>query len=695
MRRGNSRAGGSRWLLLGALTTLLLALLAGGALGVTGSGSSSPKLLPGTTYPVLDEEAEGELFEQDQAFVAGRTAGDDPLDIAHAGQLRAKAAHDAKQLGKGAPPSGPATFSGAWAPTGPSPTGQFQRSSFALKAVSGRIGALAVRPSTGQIILGAAQGGIWRYDNGRWTPRTNNQETQSVGALALAPSDDAIVYAGTGEGAMSGDSYFGNGILRSSDGGGTWSKVSGDYFQGVSVSRIVVDPRNADHLYAAVLRGRGGARRVTAQPHSRYGIWESGDGGATWTLRREVSEANGATDIELDPQSPDTLYASFLSDGIYKSTDGGAHWSSLMGNFDLPSPDFSASDVRFALSISHPQPGGDGVLYAGFPWKDANGEHESKVWRSDDGGASWTETSPGDDGPHGEADSVENYCDIQCSYDNVIEADPNNPDVVFAAGEYGYDLSPQSGGIFRSDDGGQTWKNLGWDQHPDFHAFSFDPARPGHVVVGSDGGVWQSSHLGGRPNRTDPLSANDWQQLNSAGLAITQFSSIATNPTAPGRLWGGTQDNGTQQQFDASDPTWYDMSSGDGGQVLVDPTDYHYVYGTFYGISPFRISDGGDTFFSYKSITRGVDMKDRSEFDTPWVLNQDDPNQLFLGTHRVYRTDNAKAPAAGDVTWKPISGDLTSGCDGPAPNGGRRGGVSALRGGGGGAGFARTQGGIV
>src|SRR5919206_565235 len=332
MRRGNSRAGGSRWLLLGALTTLLLALLAGGALGVTGSGSSSPKLLPGTTYPVLDEEAEGELFEQDQAFVAGRTAGDDPLDIAHAGQLRAKAAHDAKQLGKGAPPSGPATFSGAWAPTGPSPTGQYQRSDFALKAVSGRIGALAVRPSTGQVILGAAQGGIWRYDNGRWTPRTNNQETQSVGALALAPSDDAIVYAGTGEGAMSGDSYFGNGILRSSDGGGTWSKGSGDYFQGVSVS--------------------------------------------------------------------------------------------------------------------------------------------------------------------------------------LIEADPDNPDVVFAAGEYGYDLSPQSGGIFRSDDGGQTWKNLGWDQHPDFHALAIDPAHPAHVLVGNDGGVRYSADRGGRPHPPHPPSAGTWQKLD-------------------------------------------------------------------------------------------------------------------------------------------------------------------------------------
>jgi uncharacterized repeat protein (TIGR01451 family) len=691
-------SGGRRWLLLGALTSLVLGLAASVALGVTGGGAptaSQPKLLGGTTYPQIDEASEEKLFEQDQAFVAGRTAGDDPLSVERAGQLRAKAAHAAKQIGKASPSSSPATFSGAWSPTGPKPTGQYQRSDFAFKAVSGRIGALAVRPSTGQIILGAAQGGIWRYDNGAWTPRTNDQETQAIGALAIAPSDDSIVYAGTGEGAMSGDSYFGNGVLKSTDGGGTWSKVSGDYFQGVSVSRMVVDPTDAQHVYAAVLRGRGGSRRVTVTPHSRYGIWESHDGGATWTLLREVSEANGATDIEMDPQNPSILYASFLSDGIYKSTDGGAHWTSLMPNFNLTSPDFSASDVRFSVSISHPQPGGDGVLYAGFPWKDASGEHESRVWRSDNGGASWTLLPAGDDGPKGEADSVANYCDIQCSYDNVIEADPNNPNVVFAAGEYGYDLSPQSGGVYRSDDGGQTWKNLGWDQHPDFHALAFNPKQAGFVVVGSDGGVWQSSNLGGRPNRTDPLSANTWVGLNSRGLAIAQFSNIATNPTFPGRLWGGTQDNGTQEQYDPSDPTWYDMTSGDGGTALVDPTDWHYVYGTFYGISPYRITDGGESFFSYKTITRGINLKDRSEFYTPWVLNKDNPNQLFLGTDRVYRTDNAKAPAAGDVTWKAISPDLTSGCPGTAPNGGRGCVVSALGVGGGDAVYAGTEEGYI
>src|SRR4051794_35130719 len=159
MRHGTSGSGGRRWLMLGGLTALLVGLLAGAAFAVTGAGSSprQPKLLPGTQYPQLDEESERELLEQDREFIAGRTAGDNPLDIAHAAQLRARAAHDATQLGKTAPPAGPPTFTGAWAGQGPSPIGEPTRSAPVVATMNGRIGALAVRPSDGRIILGAAQ----------------------------------------------------------------------------------------------------------------------------------------------------------------------------------------------------------------------------------------------------------------------------------------------------------------------------------------------------------------------------------------------------------------------------------------------------------------------------------------------------------------------------------------------------------
>src|SRR5207302_618802 len=156
--------------------------------------------------------------------------------------------------------------------------------------------------------------------DGTWTPKTDMLASTAIGALAVAPNDDNVVYAGTGEGALSGDSYYGNGILKSTDGGNTWAHVSGDFFAGVSTARLAVDPNDSNHLYAAIERGRGGARRVSPPIHSTYGIWESHDGAVTWTLRMAApAAALGATDIRLDPQSPTTLYASFWSDKIYKS----------------------------------------------------------------------------------------------------------------------------------------------------------------------------------------------------------------------------------------------------------------------------------------------------------------------------------------------------------------------------------------
>jgi uncharacterized repeat protein (TIGR01451 family) len=685
-----------RTILATTVTGLLFATVPAAIGGAPPGGDDTPTLRPGAKPLPVDEESEQELLQRDFYFMSRRTAGDQQLDNQQAGALRATAAHAAAQLRKNGPVSpGPATFTGAWSALGPNPTVQVTRSTPIFTAMSGRIGALAFRPSNGQLILGGAQGGIWLYDaaSGTWTPKTDDLPSLAIGALAVAPSNDSIVYAGTGEGALSGDSYFGNGILRSTDGGSHWTHVSGDYFEGVATSAVAVDPTNANHLYAAILRGRGGARRTTPPVHSRYGIWESKDAGVNWTLDKLAkSESNGATDVKIDPQNPSILYSSFWGDAIYKSTDGGAHWSPIMSG--LPVTDYGASATRFALGISHPS-GHPAVLYAGFNWAD----QPARVFRSDNQGASWTllPTGTGDD-------SVEDYCAEQCSYDNVIAPDPTNPDVVFAAGQFNYNIG--SGGIYRSDDGGQTWKNLGWDQHPDFHAVAFDPANPQHVAIGNDGGVWYSDDQGGRPSAADPLSAVTWQNLNGGvdpataavthrtGLTIAQFTSIANVPTVPARVWGGTQDNGTQRKSSVS-ASWFDVASGDGGQVLVDPTDANFVYGTYFGISPYRYTDGGLSFFSNQYIRTGIDLNDRAEFYVPWVMNQRNPQQLFLGTYRLYRTDNAKAASAGDVRWRPISPDLSSGCTGIAPNGARGCFLSAIGVGGGDAVYTGADDGYV
>jgi uncharacterized repeat protein (TIGR01451 family) len=342
---------------------------------------------------------------------------------------------------------------------------------------------------------------------------------------------------------------------------------------------------------------------------------------------------------------------------------------------------WDAAPTRFALGISRPSPANDAVLYVGFDYIDTNGQTvPGHVWKSTDAGMNWTQTATGTD-----PDNVEDYCGQQCWYDNYIAVDPTNPDVVFALGQFKYNIG--SGGIYRSDDGGATWLDLGWDQHPDFQAFAFNPSDPNEIIMGSDGGVWVSNDQGGRHGPTPPLEDVTWENLNGVvdpnnavvywqtGLQITQFVGVANLPLLPNRMWGGSQDNGSERKFNASTP-WYDFANGDGGYPLTDPYDPNFAYTTYYGISPTRFTS--PAFFGNEYIRNGIDLNDRAEFYIPWVMNKINPEQLFLGTYRVYRTNNAKAPDSADVTWEPISGDLTSGCTGSAANGGRGCVVSAL-----------------
>ena len=578
------------WRWLSAAAIVSAGVIGAGSFAIAGGGShggdGDTPSLAGGAQPLEESEASEQqiLLQLDLAYTSRRTAGDTPLDFSQAGELRGEAARAAKKLRKEHIPSGPNTFNAAWRQIGPNPIVQVTRSSGSFTAMSGRIGALAIRPSNHQFILGAAQGGIWLYDSvsGTWSAKTSDQTTQAIGALAVAPSNDSIVYAGTGEGALSGDSYFGDGVLKSTDGGNTWSHISDDkYFRGVAMSRIIVDPNDANHVLAAVLRGRGGARRTSPTETTKFGIWESKDGGVTWKRIQEVKDSLGATDLEMDPQNSEILYSSFWGDAIYKSTDGGKHWSKAMAG--LPLADYAAGQTRFSIAISHASAGGTGTLYVGFDWVDATGPHLSRVFNSTNGAASWTLLPAGTG-----ADTVEDYCGGQCFYDNVIEVDPTNADIVYAAGQFNYGIG--SGGVFRSDDGGATWKNLGYDQHPDFHALAFDPSNTARILIGSDGGVWTSPNRGGRAGAGTPLSAVDWVNLNGtvdpatagivarSNLSIAQFTSIATvpqiPPTAPGsgRFWGGTQDNGTLRKTGGTGQQHFDVASGDGGQVLVDPT---------------------------------------------------------------------------------------------------------------------------
>lgn len=631
-------------------------------------GGRTPNPTPAVSAPPYAER-EGSPIERAQWRTSRWLTGDRPdFDLAEASSLHAHAAEhfSAQRLARPTLPSAP---SNQWQPIGPQPIWQVSRSSGQTVAMSGRVSALAIRSTPPySIYLGGAQGGVWVTtppQNGvaqPWHARTDSLASLAIGALALAPSNEDVVYVGTGEGNLSGDSYFGNGALKSTDGGATFAKVSGDTFRNVSIAQLAVDPLNADHLYAAVLRGRGGARRTTPPEQTVWGIWESTTGGATWlprltTTPLTLSFMSGATNIYIDPFEPQTLYAAFIGQGFSKTVDGGVTWFSIMTG--LPIVDYAALPTRFALGMARPSAAVSATLYAGFEWPGS----AATVWKSTNAGETWAATN---------STTVAGYCGGQCWYDNVIGVNPNNPDIVYALGMYDYGRN--SGGIYRSTDGGANWIDVGYNLHPDYHAIAFRTDDAQQVVIGNDGGVWYSPTGGGRLNgNSDPASAVDWVNLNysaangESGLQIAQFTSIAQHPTRAEVTFGGTQDNGTLRKT-AGDFTWADQTFGDGGQVLVDPILPQYVYGTYYGISPYRSRNGLEIYSNHQSIGIGLNTGDRSEFYIPWTFDPAHPERLYLGTYRVYRSDNGRAPT---VTWRVISPDLTSGCAGTAANGAR------------------------
>ncbi len=640
---------------------------------------------------------EGDPLLRDEWFYDRRTAGDPAahFTMADASALRAKAAEQAgiMMAQQALQPTTPNAFGGAWTAVGPNPMVLTGRGDASFDAMTGRIGALAVASTSPYTIyLGGAQGGVWESKwvttttTNQWTAKTDQLSSLAIGAIALAPSNESIIYVGTGEGALSGDSYFGNGVLKSTDAGNTFAKISASgYFTNVSISKIVVANADPNTLYAGTLRGRGGARRTSPPDASPFGVWKSTNGGVNWTMVYTVSTDPlafaGVTDLEMDPQNSQVVYAAVLGSGIYKTVNGGTTWSPKMTGFPATA-DYTIAPTRFALGISHPSAAVSATLYAGFEWYDTSSvRHPSSVWKSTNEGASWSATS---------AAVIGDYCGSQCWYDNLIGVDPISPTIVYALGLYDYGNG--SGGIYRSMDGGANWTDLGFNLHPDYHAFAIRKDAPANIVMGNDGGAWLSPSRGGRLSPGDPINATTWVNLNGkvnpsssatlvrTGIQLGQFESIATNPAVANRFYGGFQDNGTERKTTGSS-TWSDVASGDGGQVLVDPTDANYVYGTYYGLSPYRFDDGGGLYGGgYTNnfyITNGL-HNDRTEFYTPWIIDPGNSNRLYLGTYRVYRTDNAKAAKPSDVYWNLISGDLTSGCTGSAPNGGRGCTISAL-----------------
>ena len=461
------------------------------------------------------------------------------------------------------------------------------------------------------VYIAAAGGGVWvtRDGGSTWTPTTDQLSSLASGALALDPNNPGTVLYGTGEQHYSGDSFYGDGIFLSSNYGASWTKVGLKNQVGNYIARV--------GFSSGAMHGCSDA-----------GYVKSVDGGMTWTAFKPGGSGsfNWCNDLVQSSQAPGTWFASFYSNGIYKSTDDGNSWTMLAGG--LPASGFQ----RVNLGISDGNPN---AVYASFinPGGGLFG-----MYSTADGGTTWTPLP-----------ATPNYTCTQGWYDNTVAVSASDPNTVIAGGVFPYSGSPGCG-IVMSTNGGATWTNIsmaadGTQVHPDVHYITFAANGDGmggqNVWVVCDGGVWTTP--------ATSLGAS-WVNLN-AGLATTQMYTVAIHPTDQTFLVSGTQDNGSVQ-FQGG-PTWPQVIGGDGGPVAVEWSNPNQYYTTYVRFNPlYRWLRP----FTYTGTVTGPWTSDRADWsNSPLVVDPNLPSTLVAGTYRLWRTTNSGG------SWSSISPDLTGG----------------------------------
>jgi hypothetical protein len=465
---------------------------------------------------------------------------------------------------------------------------------------TGRVESLATDPTNSNIIyVATAGGGVWKTSNAgsSWTPLTDNQVTTTMGAIALAPSNPNVIYAGTGDP----DGYYGQGILKSIDAGASWTLLGTSQFYRRTIAKIVVDATDPNTAYVAV--NTGGIQTLSGNA----GIWKTSDGGTTWTNTTSSITSLGFRDLVVDPSNHLTLYAASFAFGsgssntLYKSTNAGASWS-VAGNF----PVGDASNGRMAVAIA---PSSTQTIYVSIANESTGGIY--KIVKSADGGATWNQVT-----------TPTNYLGNQGGYDTTLAVDPSNANVVFAGG------TSDSGGpaFIESTDGGVSWSSIsvganGNSPHTDHHAIGFDAS--GRLLDGNDGGIWRLDNSN--------VGSIAWTDLNG-NIGTVEFYGIALDPTNPNIAYGGSQDNGTERFNDSLG--WTGIASGDGGITLVDPTTPTTVY-LQANQTIYRSDNSGPT---KTSKMNGIDTSGGWLVGLNLVEDAANSSRLLCGTNQVYET---------------------------------------------------------
>lgn len=465
-----------------------------------------------------------------------------------------------------------------------------------------------------KIYAAAASGGIFTStdEGASWTPIFDDQTSLSIGDMALAPSNEDIIYVGTGEPNAGGGSlaYDGLGVFKSTDAGNTWTALGLENVG--SIGKVVVDAGDPNKVFVA-------AMGPLFKNSTDRGVYRSTDGGTNWQKVLFQNDSTGFIDLAIHPTQPDTLYAAAWerirrpdrrnyggpSSGIFRSFDGGNTWIEL--TMGLPT---SAGRIGIAIAPSSPN-----ILYANYT--DPITNSLLGVYKSTDHGSSWSSVD------------VSSVADVPFMWwFGKIFVDPKDAQTVYLT----------SLEMFKSSDGGNSWMKIFEGAHVDQHAIGIDPDNSDKVFLGNDGGVYISSDGGSRARKSNKLP-------------ITQFYTVEIDESLPDRLYGGTQDNGTNRTLTGGLEDWSRIFGGDGFYVLVNPNDNNYVYAEAqYGYFAMS-SEGGNNFVP---ATTGI-TSSRVGWNTPVVFHPHNPFTLYYGGNRLFKSTTIVP------NWSPISPDLTRG----------------------------------
>ena len=488
--------------------------------------------------------------------------------------------------------------------------------------MSGRIADIAIDPNNENVwYVAVGSGGVWKTTNAgtTWKPLADKQPFYSTGAITLDPNNSQTVWLGTGENVGGRHVGIGHGMYLSRDGGKTWKNKG--LKKSEHISKIIVHPTDSNTLWVAAqgpLWSSGGER----------GLYKTTDGGATWRQTMNLDEWTGVTDLLIDPRDPNVLYAAswqrhrnvaaYMGGGpgtaIYKSVDGGESWRKLKTG--LPSSNMG----KIGLAISPMQPD---VIYAAIELDRKKGG----VYRSANAGESWekmSDTVSGGTGPH---------------YYQELVASPHHFDRIYLMNVR----------VLVSENGGKDFYTMKEsNKHSDNHAMVFKADDPNYILVGTDGGIYETFD-----------DTENWKFVNN--LPLTQFYKLAVDDAYPFyNIFGGTQDNNTQggpsQTFNRngiSNADWFVLLGGDGHQPATEPDNPDIVYAQSQQGNLHRV-DRTTGEAVYIRPQNGLDEPyERFNWDAPILVSQHDPKRLYFGSQRVWRSENR-----GD-SWNTISSDLT------------------------------------